>query len=790
MTKKESIPVIQEVIRRQLAAKVPETVTLLDGKWETKLTPVVQQLPVCCPDRTVSLDGTWKVVRWPFEIPEEKLVCPYTPDFGWETAQQPGRIFTQDPEIPPDAIENVDRVGLTHIDPDDGAVIRYTVKIPESWTDKEIWLRMDGIYPAGRVYCNGKLLGEQMTGLTPGHYNVTDLAEPGKEVLIAVRLLRRHAYVKMDMVRHAAEFCGLSQHGILFAVEKCHIVSYDLPVTLDESLTVGTVKGTVLIENTGNTECSGKLTLELTAPDGTYAANASAAFNLAADGKQEVPIELTVSNPALWNDEYPNLYTSVLKIEAEGFAAQKICWKAGFRRMEIRDGGYPYLNGNPVKFRGVNHLTYHPKGGMFTPKEWLYRNLELMKKANVNCIRTHFCGPRYLADICDELGIYLMQELPVDWGTNYIHDPEWVGPAMMRLHAAVLRDRHHPSIMVWSIGNENMPESKEVADYGYMHLRMYDAFVKTLDGTRFTMFPPPGPTNVIEGIFEVRVGDIADTHYSFKLAKSFLESGIVENPIAWTMDMETMTRQEAIDNGWSQAWFSSEYGIYDLQPDIMYAPYGCIICDMEVDKTAKVTSLQVFLDRLRDEWGFMRHEPTCLGGAYFPWMCSATGDNPFGWVVYAEDNDWGVMTAELLPKPQFWGLRTLFSPVWFPEEIEWVPGDTTLKFELWNQYNQIDLSECTIRTMMAYGTEANTRKWQDIPISLKPGEKKIVEIPIWNPRTLESLNDGNMTICRVTMIDPKGFRPITADIRIIPNQEKAVQKARPLAIGPDAIIEK
>ena len=121
-------------------------------------------------------------------------------------------------------------------------------------------------------------------------------------------------------------------------------------------------------------------------------------------------------------------------------------------------------------------------------------------------------------------------------------------------------------------------------------------------------------------------------------------------------------------------WFSSEYGIANLMPDLLHAPYGDIINDVPEDPDSGRSTLEVFTDRLRREWGFMRGDPTCLGGAYFPWLCGAAGDNPWGWTVWAEDNDWGVVTADLLPKPFFWALRVLFSPVWFPERLTWCRG--------------------------------------------------------------------------------------------------------------------
>jgi hypothetical protein len=429
---------------------------------------------------------------------------------------------------------------------------------------------------------------------------------------------------------------------------------------------------------------------------------------------------------------------------------------------------------------------------MYTPREWLVRCLTLMKKANVNAIRTHFLGPRDLAEICDELGIYLLQELPIDWGTHYIHDPAWVGPALMRIEGGIKRDRHHPSVMVWSIGNENMPESAKVAEDGWNHLRIFHDFAKRLDPSRPTMFPPPGPANKIKGIFEVRVGNIADTHYSFKLAREFRQTGVAVNPRSWEADMEELTRAEAIQRGWSGVWFSSEYGVVNMMPDLMNAPYLSCIADKPEDILSYKSSMQVFIDRMRDEWGDMRRDPTCLGGAYFPWMCSGAGKgpegNPWGWVRWGEDADWGVVTADLLPKPFFWALRVLFSPVWFPERLEWEEGATELRFKITNHYNAINLKECTLRTMMGGGGKwmGFMNRFKDIPVECPPGVTREIRIPIWNEATMKALHQGQPVVCRCILVDPKDFRPITADIVVTPKNVNFAEGAMPL--GPDAVL--
>ncbi len=774
----------EELIKKQLTVSEVTRITY-PGGYETTIHPVAYIPQLRDAENRISLDGEWQVARWPFIDNEAVLASPQVNDNNWDTVNQPGKVFTQNVEIATATIPGWDRIGLSHFDPDDGAILRKVTTIPAEWTGKRIYLTFDGIFPGGRLYINGQLLGEHTSGLTPVEYDVTDMVTPGKQALTAVRLLRRHPFVKMDMPRHAGEFAGISQHAYFHTTANCQISDYHLIASLNDDFSQGSLSGTVSVRNFDGLQISGEIAVKVTYA-GANAAWVNIPVAINAGSTVNVPVSLNIDNPALWNDEYPNLYNVEITLKLPGVKDQTVAYLAGFRQFNLT-GGKAVLNGNPVKFRGVNHLTYHPEHGMYTPKTWLRECLTLMKKANVNCIRTHYLGPRYLADLCDELGLYLLQELPIDWGTDYIADPLWVGPAMQRIHGGIIRDRHHASVMVWSIGNENMPSKQAEAEDGYNHMSIYNKFAKLLDSTRPTMFPPPGPANTIRGILELNNGDIADTHYSFNHIKNFLKNGVVENPIAWDGGMKTTTREEAIANGWSGVWYSSEYGIANLIPDLLNAPYGDIISDVPENQDSGRSTLDVFTDRLRREWGYMRSEPSCLGGAYFPWICGAAGENPWGWTVWAEDNDWGIVTADLLPKPFFWAMRVLFSPVWFPQRVEWHDGETEISFELNNQFNAINLNQCTIRTMLSWAKGASTREWLDIPVNCPPGETCKVTIPIWNKSAQESLNKGVATVMRIVMMDPKGFRILTHDIMITP-QKIEEDKVKELLIGPDAKI--
>jgi hypothetical protein len=773
-----------EVIDHQLTLATTRTVTFVEG-GSTTLRPV-GWVPELAGAATVSLDGEWAVTRWPFPADEAALLGAQQGMASWESVQQPGPVFWYDPEQSPDGIPGWNRVTLEHIDPDDGALLCRTLTVPAAWAGKRILLRFEGIYPAGRIYWDGQPVAEQWSGLTPIEVDVTEMTAPGGQHTVAVRCYRRHPSVQLDMPRHAMEFTGLARTAFLHAVEPVHIGDINLFSLLADDYCTGTISGEVSLRNAAGQDARATLTARLLDADDRLVVEHQCAVVVAAGSSIAQSLSMHAGVVAPWSAECPVLYTLELHVSCPGQAEQRVRQRMGFRRFEIVSER-PLLNGNPVKFRGVNHLTCHPESGMYTPKPWLRQNLIMMKRANINAIRTHFTSPRELVDLCDELGIYLLQELPIDWGHTYLFDPVHLGPVLHRLHAGVRRDRHHPSLMVWSVGNENMARTEE--EYGVFmeHMHLFHALVKRLDPQRPTMFPPPGPANKIAGIFEARMGEIADIHYSFNLIREFNETGVVTNPRTWEPTFETHTRQQLLDQGWSGVWFSSEYGITNHQADLLHAPYLGIIADIQEDSLSGKNSQQAFYDRLAREWGYMRDDPTCLGGAYFCWIAGGVGD-PWGWTRWGEDADWGVLTGDLTPKPAFWVVRELFSPVHFPARVTWHPGQTALTLAVRNDYNCIDLAACTLRTQMGGGPPwiGCMQPWRDIPIAGAPGSVATVEIPLWNAGSLQALENGNPIACRCTLLDPQGFRVLMTDILVFPEDVAQASRQEAMPLGPDA----
>ncbi|MCL1856840.1 MAG: hypothetical protein FWF84_04255 [Kiritimatiellaeota bacterium] len=745
---------MDRLIDRQLGASVAAEEVVFDAAHSTVLV-AARQTPVPS-GRRVSLDGAWNVA--------------YRGTGEGAMLEMPGKVFYADPEAEKAEIPGFNRVKLSHIDEKDGARLTRTVTVPEAWAGKRIFVRFDGIYPGGDVFVGGQKALEVRSGLTPEQAEITHYVTAGQEIEIAVDLIRRHAFVQLDMPRHALEFAGLSQPAYLFAVDAAHVADYFLVPSLNADFTAGTLSGEVRLS------AAAPLSVEVRDGDALVAA---AEYPAAVTHD----VRLDVCAPKLWNDEFPNLYTVRLAV-----GEQRYEYKAGFRRLDFVNG-VPKLNGAFVKFRGVNHLTFHPEHGLYTSKEWLRANLGMMKKANVNAIRTHYSGPVALQELCDEMGFYLVQELPIDWGTNYIHDPLWMGPILHRVESIVRRDRHHASVMVWAVGNENMPESAAVADDGWNHLAGLDRLCHRLDPTRPTMFPPPGPANKVKGILELRVGDIADIHYNLTPAMEFVKTGEIANPRSWEGEHETVTREAALARGWKGAFFSSEWGIFNLIPDLLNNPAGSIITTStkETDPLSGESTIQVFQDRLAFEWGFMRSEPTCLGGAFFPWMCAAAGrDNPWGWMRYGEDADWGVICADLTPKPEFWAMRRAFSPVHLPARLAWRKGQEDVNFLVHNQFNAIDLKACTFRAQLSPVSRwmSMMRKFFDIPVSCPPGDNALVRVPLTDAQR-KSLDDGHALMLRLTLLRPDGFKFLVNETYVIPEELRRADDPF-MPIGPDA----
>ena len=724
------------------------------------------------------LNGTWKAKK----ILDDKT------DDDFSYVEQPGPILLDNPHESPDSISNFNRVTQEHHHINDGAIVEREFTVPNRWQNKRVIIRFDGIYPAGVIYLNEEVIAEQFSGLTPIEIDITDKVYFDKDNVIKLRLYRRHKFVAMDMPRHASGFCGISRNITLFAVEKDYIADYTIKIDVENNL--GTIDGRILISTKNSNSILETILADST---GNEIDNFSSAV---AQGDTTINFKLTANNPLLWDDEAPNLYKIVFTLKSDDFS-QTFGQEIGFRHF-VCENGRATLNGNPVKFRGVNLLSIHHTTGMYVSEEFMRDSITMMKRSNVNCIRTHFFSPEYLPHLCDEMGMYLIQELPIDWGHPYLGKENAMNPMLLRLDAAVRRDRNFTSIMLWSIGNENMALDESEYETLNKHLWLAKAQVTALDSQkRLHIFPPPGPANVIKGILEAKYGEVADTHYSFNLVKDFYKNKVIKNPRTWGMDVnynptdgptfEEVSYDELKENGWSEVWFSSEWGITNLLSDPLFSPYNVIITDNPEEPFSGKSTQNAINDRFTNEWGYMRDDEHCLGGAFFAWIAPNVGDT-WGWTKWAEDADWGIVLPDLTPKSVFWAVKNQFSPLQFPKEIDYTTNADEITFNLYNGCTHFDLKDLTFYVQLSsYSTWAE-RNFFEVKCQGVPGTISKINIPLHHKKeTFDALNEGHKIIMRIAVMRPDKSRIIQSDIIVSPKAENLVIKENDdeLFIGPD-----
>jgi len=358
---------------------------------------------------------------------------------------------------------------------------RRWVEVPEEWEHSQVFLHLASVGSAVSVWMNGEEVGYSQGSKVPTEFNVTPFLRPGRN-LVAVRVWRWSdgSYLEdVDFWR----LSGIEREVYLFAVPDLHIRDFFFRSTLDDTYHHGSLHLDVELRNLGDDAGDTEVRIELLDPSNRRVLSADRTLSVEGSSTERLTFNLPVEGPALWTAETPSLYTLLIGAQAtDGSPAQVIGRKVGFRTVEI-SGGLLKVNGQPVTLRGVNRHEHSPQTGRTMSRELMLQDIRLLKELNINAVRTsHYPNdPRWL-ELADEFGLYLVDEAFIEsHGTGYHPDstladrPEW-GPAHLdRLERMVERDKNHPSVILWSLGNE--------AGDGANFLEMY-RWTKDRDPTR------------------------------------------------------------------------------------------------------------------------------------------------------------------------------------------------------------------------------------------------------------------------------------------------------------------
>jgi len=331
--------------------------------------------------------------------------------------------------------------------------------IPGTWNDKAIMLRFEGIKSASYVWVNGRQVGYNQGGFEPAEYDITSFVQPGENDL-SVQVIRfcDGAYLEnQDMWR----LSGIYRDVMLYAQAKTLVRDHYVVTDLDENYRDAVLTITSSLENRGTEKSNVTLEIDVLDAAGLSVLSGpvrSAGLKFDAGSTESVALAIPVKEPKKWSAEYPNLYTLLLHLQDErGQTLEAFTRKIGFREVEYKDQLLT-VNGVPVKLNGINSHMHHPEKGQAVPLETLRQDLLIMKRFNINCVRTsHYPPtPEYLS-MADDLGIYVVDEVGDEaHGNIYLsEDPAWMEMYQDRSRKLVYRDRNHPSVIIWSAGNES-----------------------------------------------------------------------------------------------------------------------------------------------------------------------------------------------------------------------------------------------------------------------------------------------------------------------------------------------
>ncbi|NLO70823.1 MAG: DUF4981 domain-containing protein [Porphyromonadaceae bacterium] len=461
-------------------------------------------------DRMMSLDGTWKFNWTP--TPEGRTPDFFKPDFNdsdwinfpvpanWEvngfgtpvyvSAGYPFKIE------PPFVTKEPKSTYTTYKERNPVGSYRRTFEVPESWSGKEIFLHFEGIQSAFYVWVNGEKVGYSQGSMEPSEFRITRYLKKGKNhIALEVYKYSDGSYLEdQDMWR----FGGIHRSIYLYATENIRIRDFGVRTVLDDNYEHALLEIHPEISVYNSQKGEGyKITAQLFSVDNQPIINnelsqeVTPILNLdyrAAVMNDRFPqrgirkfawMEAKINNPKKWTAETPNLYTLQLTLnDSTGKVVEQISTKIGFRSIQIKDGEV-LINGKPIRFRGVNRHEHDPITAKMVTEEQMLKDIMLMKQANINAVRTaHYPNVSRWYELCDEYGLYVMDEADIE--THGVRgmlasNTDWTNAFLDRAVRMAVRDKNHPSIIFWSMGNES--------GYGF-NFAAISAWLKDYDPTR------------------------------------------------------------------------------------------------------------------------------------------------------------------------------------------------------------------------------------------------------------------------------------------------------------------
>ena len=643
----------------------------------------------------VALDGQWAFVLR--GRPEDVSPADVTgATGGWASVEVPGCWTMQGFDRPQYTNVQMPFPGPPPHVPDANptGVYRRAVTVPSSWRDRRIVLHVAGAESVLYVHVDGVAVGMGKDSRLPQEFDITHHVEPGRSVDLALSVVRWSDATYLEDQDHW-HHAGLHRRVFLYATPPVHIADVHLVADYDPATGDGQLTAQVSVDTEGPPPRGWTVRVTAAGQSGEAGVRFEHPENWAVNAMvfegRGASVSLSVPGVARWTAETPNLHdVTVALVDTAGADVDVVSQRVGFRRVVV-EGAELLINGRPVLIKGVNRHDHDPRRGKAVTQESIEADVVLMKQHNINAIRTsHYPNDAHLYDVCDRLGMYVVDEANVEahaYLRSLTKDPTWIAALMDRIVRMAQRDKNHPSIIMWSLGNESGDSPAHQAAASWL---------RAWDGTR--------PIHYEGGIGEdLMVTGMADIPAS--LARLHPESDVVA-------PMYTEVQHLV---GWATRH----------HPD-----RPLILCEY-------IHAMNNSCGGLDDYWTAIRTLPGLQGGFVWDWVDQAlvqqlddgTERLAYGGDFGDEPNDGafclnGLVSADRRPHPSLLELAKIVQPV----RIRPLDAGRGL-LEVTNEHDFVDLEWLRpLWVIHVDGEEVGVGELE--PLTLGPGDAAAVQIPM------------------------------------------------------------
>ena len=681
-------------------------------------------------DCSICLDGTWKF-RWT-PVPDERIVEFYQTDFNdkdwvgfpvpanWEVNGYGTPIYVSAGypfKIDPPRVMGEPKVDYTtYKERNPVGQYRRSFQLPAGWEARgQTFLRFEGVMSAFYVWINGERVGYSQGSMEPSEFNITNYLHAGEnQIALEVYRYSDGSYLEdQDFWR----FGGIHRSIHLLHTPDIRIRDYavrTLPVSTDYqdfilqidpqfSVYRGmTGKGTTLqgvLKDASGREIA---TLKGDVEDILDLEHKAGRMNewYPQRGPRKLGrMSATIKSPKRWTAETPYLYKLHLTLlTAEGEVIEQVEQSVGFRSVEIRNGQL-LVNGAPVRFRGVNRHEHDPRTARVMSEERMLQDILLMKQANINAVRTsHYPNVSRWYELCDSLGLYVMDEADIEeHGLRGIlaSTPDWHAAFLDRAVRMAERDKNHPSIVMWSMGNES--------GYG-PNFAAISAWLHDFDPTRPVHYEGAQGAG---GEPDPKTVDVISRFYT-RVKQEYLNPGIAKGE----------DKERAENARWERLLEIAER-TNDNRP-VMTSEYA--------------HSMGNALGNFKEYWDEIYSNPRMLGGFIWDWVDQGIYKTlPDGRIMVAYGGDFGdkpnlkafcfngLLMSDRETTPKYWEVKKVYSPV----ELRVESGELRVT----NRNHHTDLSQ--YRCLWTLSIDGKQKDQGEITLpEVAPGESETIPLPV------------------------------------------------------------